>query len=78
MAAVSSLESLYKDQIDFIHLDWDDPDSDPVFAYFQVRTRSTYILIAPDGTVIHKWVGPLDEFAVEEDILKALERFPTN
>ncbi|HNB54898.1 MAG TPA: hypothetical protein PK530_23315 [Anaerolineales bacterium] len=77
MATVSSLENLYKSQIDFVHLDWDDPDSDPVIEHYQVLRRSTYILLAPDGTVLWQWVGPLDELAVEGEFKKALEMYPT-
>ena len=77
MPAVSSLENQYKDQIDFIHVDWDDPDSDPVIEYFAVFRRTTYILLAPDGTVLWQWVGPLSVATFEQEFAKALEVYPT-
>ena len=78
MPAVSRLENNYKDQIDFIHIDWDDRDSDPVIEYFAVLRRSTYILLAPDGMVLWQFIGPLDEETVTGEILKALEAYPPN
>lgn len=74
---MSSLQDNYQDQIDFIHIDWDDPDSEPVIEYFSIFRRSTYILLAPDGTVLWQLVGPLNEATVEGEILKALATYPT-
>lgn len=77
MPAVSSLQNNYQDRIDFIHVDWDDPDSDPVIEYFAVFRRTTYILLAPDGTVLWQWVGPLNEETVEAEFQKALSTYAT-
>ena len=39
---------------------------------YAVRLLPTSYLIAPDGTVARRYVGPLDERAVENDILNLL------
>ena len=69
MAAVSSLQENYGDQIDFLHVDWDDPDSQPVIDAFGAPRRSTYILINPDGSIAWTFVGRL----VEADVVGVFE-----
>ena len=39
---------------------------------YAVRLLPTTYLIAPDGTIARRYVGPLDERAVENDILRLL------
>jgi thiol-disulfide isomerase/thioredoxin len=39
---------------------------------YAVRLLPTSFLIAPDGTIVRRYVGPLDERAVENDILGLL------
>ena len=76
MPVVNGLQSRYEDQVDFFHIDWDEPDSDPVIAHFGVLRRSTYILIDPQGSVLAQWVGPLNLSAVAAQIDQALETLP--
>ncbi len=73
---MSGLQNSYQEQVDFIHLDWDDPDSDPVIDHFNVLRRSTYILIDPQGAVLWQWVGPLQEAVVAQEIQRALGTAP--
>ncbi len=40
---------------------------------YAVRLLPTSYLIAPDGTIARRYVGPLDERAVENDILSLLK-----
>ena len=44
---------------------------------YAVRMLPTSYLIAPDGTIARRYVGPLDEHAVENDILSLLNRRPS-
>jgi thiol-disulfide isomerase/thioredoxin len=44
---------------------------------FAVRSLPTTYLIAPDGTIARRYVGPLDARAVENDILSLLKRRPS-
>ncbi|MFI5361967.1 MAG: TlpA disulfide reductase family protein [Elusimicrobiota bacterium] len=46
-------------------------------AAYAVRALPTSFLIAPDGTIARRYVGPLDERAVENDILSLLNRRPS-
>ena len=72
---MSRLEASYLDQVDFIHIDWDDSDSDPVLQYFGIFNRSNYLLLTPEGEVIFRWFGPLSETAVRDQIDLALETY---
>ena len=47
-----------------------------IVADYQVRSLPTSYLIDADGRVVRRWVGPLDEHAVENDILALLKRRP--
>jgi peroxiredoxin len=44
---------------------------------YAVRLLPTSYLIAPDGTIARRYVGPLDARAVENDILSLLNRRPS-
>ena len=44
---------------------------------YAVRRLPTSFLIAPDGTIARRYVGPLDARAVENDILALLNRRPS-
>ena len=57
---MSRLRGTYSEQVDFIHIDWDDPGSREVVDFFGVPRRSTYLLIKPNGEIIWRWIGPLD------------------
>jgi peroxiredoxin len=46
-------------------------------AAYAVRELPTSYLIAPDGSIVRRYVGPLDERAVENDILSLLHRSPS-
>jgi hypothetical protein len=62
--AVSRFENLYSEQIDFIHIDWDDPGTAEIAKRFGVLRRSTYVLIDADGNIVWTWIGPLTQAAV--------------
>ena len=74
MPAVSRLSARFGDQVDFVHIDWDDPDSQEVIAAFGAPRRSTYFILAPDGQVLWTYVGLLDEEAVAGQLEIALNR----
>lgn len=44
---------------------------------YAVRLLPTSYLIAPDGTIARRYVGPLDARAVENDILSLINRRPS-
>ena len=44
---------------------------------YAVRMLPTSFLIAPDGTIARRYVGPLDARAVQNDILSLLNRRPS-
>lgn len=46
-------------------------------AEYAVRMLPTSFLIAPDGTIARRYVGPLDARAVENDIVALLNRRPS-
>lgn len=44
---------------------------------YAVRMLPTTFLIGPDGSIVRRYVGPLDARAVENDILSLLNRSPS-
>jgi hypothetical protein len=74
VAAVSSLENQYGGEVDFVHVDWDDPDSQQVIDAFGAPRRSTYILLNPDGSVEWTFVGRLEEADVAAVFEEALSQ----
>ena len=70
---MNRLEETYKDQIDFIHVNFDNPEAAEVFRTYGVTNRSHYYLLDAEGTILYQWIGPLreDEVATEIDNLLA-------
>ena len=51
---------MYSDRIDFFVLDVDRSDSAGYMEQYYMRSRSTYVLLDPQGETVGFWVGPLD------------------
>ena len=70
---MSRLETRFGDQVDFIHVNWDEPEARSVISAYGVPRRSTYIILSPDGSVRWTFVGLLNEDLVAGEIEKALD-----
>ena len=57
---MSRLRSTFGEQVDFIHIDWEDDGSEAVIRHFGVLRRSTYIILSPEGEILWQFIGPLD------------------
>lgn len=60
------LQETFGDRIDFIHLNVDLAVTREARERFGLTDRSQYVLVDPQGNTIQKWVGPLDQTAVEQ------------
>lgn len=61
---MNGLAQRYGDRIDFIDMDIDKPETQPARQRFNMLQRSQYALIDPQGNVIQRWFGLLDEAQV--------------
>ncbi len=62
------LQETFGDRIDFIHLNVDLAVTNSVRERFGLTDRSQYILVDPQGNIIEKWIGLLDQVTVEQAI----------
>jgi len=51
----------YSDQVEFIHLDFDQPEQQQAARDLDMRSRSTYVLLDGEGNVVRQWIGPIQE-----------------
>lgn len=60
----------YSDQVEFINLDFDNPDQLQAARDLGMRSRSTYFLFDGEGNLIGQWFGPIStaEEAIAADI----------
>jgi hypothetical protein len=58
---VHRLDDYYKDQVDFLYINIDLPETQAIRNQFEITDRAQYTLIDADGTIIRKWYGFLDE-----------------
>jgi hypothetical protein len=65
---VNELNRQFSDQIDFFYLDVDQPVTSDLMAQLDVRSRSTYVLLAPDGAELARWVGPINLASMQTQI----------
>lgn len=56
---VHGLEDIYKDRINFVYLDIDDPATSDFQRYFGYRYQPEYYLVGPDGEILASWFGVL-------------------
>lgn len=52
---VHQLEAEWAGRIDFIYIDWEDPNSATIKETLDFQTPPEFFLIGPDGTVLDKW-----------------------
>jgi thioredoxin-related protein len=69
---VHGLEDIYSDQINFVYLDIDNPETETFKRTFGYRYQPEYYLVGPQGEVLQSWFGfvPPEAFlTVFEDTL---------
>jgi hypothetical protein len=65
---VHRLAEVFKDQVDFVYLNIDRPETFESRQRFDIVNRSQYVLIDAQGNLIKKWFGFLDEDEVKATI----------
>ena len=69
---MNELNRQYSGQIDIFYLDVDEPETAALMEQFDVRRRSTYLLLDESGAEIARWVGPLNLASMQTQIDKRL------
>ena len=54
---VHELENVYGDDIDFVYLDIDDPNTSEAQRKFNFRYQPHFILVDENGAIIEQWLG---------------------
>lgn len=54
---VHGLEEQYGDQIDFVYLDIDDPETNDEKELYSFRVQPHFLLVGADGEIIEQWFG---------------------
>lgn len=62
---VNNLKAEFGDQVDFINLNIDVPETLDARTRFDIVERSQYLLTDASGAVLQRWYGYLDEATVE-------------
>lgn len=62
---MNGLAQKFGDRVDFINLDIDKQDTLGIRQQFNMVQRSQYALLDPQGEVIQRWFGLLNEAEVE-------------
>lgn len=65
---MSGLQDTFEGQVNFIRLDWDDSSLDGTRRELGITDRTHYVLVNPDGEIVKRWFGILDEGQVESEI----------
>lgn len=69
---VDGLKETYASQLDFFDLNIDDASLNQLRQANNITNRSQYVLLAPDGTILRQWFGPLDSSSMEAQIAAVL------
>ena len=65
---VNGLEQTYGGEIDFLWLNAGAGEGREAFLYYNLRGHPSYILLAPDGEVLWRGIGPMNRDALEQAI----------
>ena len=68
---VHGLEAKYSDQINFVYLDIDDPNTTNLKTDLDYIGQPQYVLVDGDGKIIQQWFG----FVPEKEFVSAFKRF---
>lgn len=71
---VHGLEAEYKDRINIIYLDIDDPRTEALKRQLDYRVQPHFFLIDIDGSIIQQWIGPVAEEMLRSAFDLALAR----
>ena len=69
---MNGLEETFGDQIDFFGLDTDLPETLDLREKYTLNRRTIYILVDPEGNELGRWVGPLYQEWIEDELDFAL------
>lgn len=70
---MSGLEETFEGQVDFIMLNWDDSSFSDTRQKLGITDRAQYLLVDPDGNVVKRWYGLLNEGAVKSEIMELIK-----
>lgn len=70
---VHGLEADYREQVNFVYLDIDDPANDDFKQALGYRYQPHILLLDGNGEVLSQWVGPITKEDLESSILSQLE-----
>ena len=65
---MNGLKAQFGDRVDFIALNIEVAETQPIRDRFNLIDRSMYVLIDPVGNIIKQWYGPLDQTSVAQSI----------
>ena len=66
---------MFLGQLDFFHFDVDQAPTAEAMRNLNVRNRSTYLLLAPDGTEITRWIGSIGPAEIIAEIEAQLAEY---
>lgn len=70
---MNRLRAEFGDQIPFVKLDVDNPDTQETRQQFDLLQRSRYVLVDAEGDIVRAWIGPLAATDIESAIREFLE-----
>jgi hypothetical protein len=65
---VNGLEQFYGDDTEFLRLNAGYGEGQEVFLFYGMRGHPSYLLLAPDGEVLWRGIGPLTREALEQAV----------
>ena len=67
---VHRLQEKYQDQVNFVFLNADNPNTYDIQDEFRVKYRPEFYLVDPDGEVLKKFIGNTTFERFEEELIK--------
>ena len=69
---VHGLEEEYGNDIDFVYVDVDDPETRDIQQQYGRRGQPHFILVGADGEIVTQWFGTVQAMAFEEAFQEVL------
>jgi hypothetical protein len=68
---VNGLEQRYSDRVDFVLLDFDDPNLNAERVKYNITDRSQYVLVDAEDNIIYRWYG----YISTQDVATVLDEY---
>lgn len=72
-SVIERLENNYRDAVDFIYIEMNQPETLPLQQKYQVMGIAQYVLVDKNGDLLRNWFGLLNSYDIRDALFDSIE-----